>query len=88
MEQLRTSFSGARDPRKDAERRTERSTVTTRERIQVTTRNAIKETPNAGNRGGNEKSKSRKLDAVATPPKKKKEKDVLNGEMRFEMVAT
>jgi gamma-tubulin complex component 2 len=80
MEHLRGSTSSARgvnrEPGSSAiDRRTERTTVTTRDKIHVKTRNPVKESPNAGNRGEFERSRSKK---TASPPRRK-EKDAADG---------
>jgi gamma-tubulin complex component 2 len=76
MENLRGSTSSGRGLHREAsnttERRTERNTVTTRDRVHVKTRNTVKESPNAGNRGDFDKSRTRRVD-TGTPPAKKKE---------------
>ncbi|KAH8691423.1 putative spindle pole body component [Talaromyces proteolyticus] len=78
MDHLRGSTSSGRGLHRESsnvtERRTERNIVTTRDRIHVKTRNTVKESPNAGNRGDFEKPRSRKVD-TATPPRGK-EKEV------------
>lgn len=76
MEHFRGSTSSGRGLHREAsntaERRTERNTVTTRDRVHVKTRNTVKESPNAGNRGDFEKSRARRAD-TGTPPAKRKE---------------
>lgn len=79
MEHLRGSTSSARglhkEPGSAIDRRTERTTITTRDKLHVKTRNPVKESPNAGNRGEFERSRSKK---TASPPRRK-EKDVVDG---------
>ncbi|CRG86868.1 Spindle pole body component alp4 [Talaromyces islandicus] len=89
MEHLRGSTSSGRGLHREAsnatERRTERNTVTTRDRVHVKTRNVVKESPNAGNRGDFEKSRTRRADS-GTPPVKRKEEGA--GELPWNPQAT
>jgi gamma-tubulin complex component 2 len=85
MEHLQGSTSSAKGLHREfsnaTDRRTERTTVTTREKIQVKTRNPVKESANAGNRGDYEKSRVKKASQAetGTPQAHKKEKEVVEG---------
>jgi gamma-tubulin complex component 2 len=69
---LHREFSNA------SERRTERTVITTREKVQVKTRNPVKESANAGNRGDWDKSRVKKnlQPESGTPQLRKKEEPV------------
>lgn len=64
-----------------SERRTERTTITTREKVQVKSRNPVKESANAENRGNVQKPKPRKVSQVnpSSPLVKDKEKEAMAG---------
>jgi hypothetical protein len=65
------------------ERRTERTTITTREKIQVKSRNPVNEPVNAENRGNSHKPKSTKVPPVEirSPRVKDKDKDAVVGKL-------
>ncbi|KAL2815668.1 Spc98 family-domain-containing protein [Aspergillus granulosus] len=60
-----------------SEKRTERLTVQTKEKVQGRTRNPVKESPSAGNRGEGDKSRSRRanLSEGLSPNVRRKEKE-------------
>jgi gamma-tubulin complex component 2 len=64
-----------------SERRTERTTITTREKVQIKSRNPVKESANAENRGNVQKFKSKKVPHVdpSSPLGRGKEKEVMSG---------
>ncbi|GAM37086.1 gamma tubulin complex subunit [Talaromyces pinophilus] len=72
MDPFRGSTQSARGLHRESssatDRRTERTTITSREKIHVKTRNPVKESPNAGNRGEFERSRSKK---TASPPRRR-----------------
>lgn len=90
MEQLRGSTSSARGAHREAgsaavDRRTERTTITARDKLHVkTTRNPVKESPNAGNRGEFERSRSKK---TASPPPRGKERNAVDGMQPYRELA-
>lgn len=79
MDHLRGSTQSQRGLHRESssatDRRAERTTITSREKIHVKTRNSVKESPNAGNRGEFERSRSKK---TASPPRKR-EREVADG---------
>lgn len=85
MEHLRGSTSSAKGLHREfssaSDRRTERTTVTTREKMQIRTRNPVKESTNAGNRGDPEKQRVKKGShgESGTPQMRQKENESLEG---------
>lgn len=79
MDNLRGSTQSARGLHREAnttvDRRTERTTITSREKLHVKSRNPVKESPNAGNRGEFERSRSKK----AVSPPRRKDREVADG---------
>jgi hypothetical protein len=79
MDHLRGSTQSARGLHRESssgmDRRTERTTITSREKVLVKTRNPVKESPNAGNRGEFERSRSKK---TASPPRRR-DREVADG---------
>lgn len=79
MDPFRGSTQSARGLHRESssatDRRTERTTITSREKIHVKTRNPVKESPNAGIRGEFERSRSNK---TASPPRRR-DREVADG---------
>lgn len=79
MDHLRGSTQSVRGLHRESssamDRRTERTTITSREKVHVKTRNPVRESPNAGNRGEFERSRSKK---TASPPRRR-DREVADG---------
>ncbi|KAL1969881.1 hypothetical protein VTN77DRAFT_7390 [Rasamsonia byssochlamydoides] len=79
MEHLRGGTSSPKGLHREysnaSDRRTERSSVTTREKVHVKTRNPVKESANAGNRGDLDKSRVKRPSQPESGAARKKEKD-------------
>lgn len=64
-----------------SEKRTERTTTTTREKVQVRTRNPARESVNGGNRGEPDKTRAKRPGPTdGSPAVRKKEKEPVDGE--------
>lgn len=78
MEQMRASSTSQKSkmPRDQviSEKRTERTTVNTREKLQSRKRNSMKDSNSAGNRGDLERSRSKRTSQVEASPVQKQEK--------------
>lgn len=83
MEYKRASMSSPKGLHREhsnaSDRRTERTVVTTREKVQVKTRNPVKESANAGNRGDWEKSRTKKSSQPESSSGHRKKKDAVEG---------
>ncbi|KAL3468964.1 Spc98 family-domain-containing protein [Aspergillus californicus] len=74
-----TSIQKSKVPRDHvtSEKRTERLVLQTKDKVQGRTRNPVRESPNAGNRGEGDKSRSRRMNApdILSPSVRKKEQE-------------
>lgn len=68
-----------------SEKRAERVTVQTKDKVQGRTRNPVRESPSAGNRGEGEKPRSKRPNTAGalSPDNRKKEKEASDGEFLF-----
>ena len=78
-----TSTQKSKVPREHvtSEKRTERVVIQTKEKMQGRTRNPVRESPSAGNRGEGDKSRSRRANTAGplSPNLRKKEKETPDG---------
>lgn len=85
MDPLRTSTASqkhrlSRDQKNVSEKRTERTTITTKEKTMR--KNLVKESSSAGNRGDGDRSRSKKPLDGASPGPRRREPDAIDGQSR------